>query len=122
MDNPFAKEWRLCTEALYKEYIVEGINHDGIHIVMDDMGYTETDLSNLKIEAHIRDVNYEPSAKELNLDKVNAEDYHEDMVAHPMECQCPGCMDKIVIKPDVPVAHRVAEREDDSEEVWYEKL
>ncbi len=97
----FSEEWRICLREHYKNTVR---NNDQVTLkslvaVMHKTGFTEDELRQLEVEATMRadDVadDFVP-----NLDIMPSTHADTTFQPHPLECQCPQCMEINMIPHD----------------------
>lgn len=101
----FENEWRACLREQYKHTIREN-NPKNIHslkMVMSQLGFGDDELHHLELIAtmHIDDVadDFMPNFDILDDIATQAPVTEPSVpVAHPLECQCPACVN-IVMTP-----------------------
>lgn len=100
----FENEWRACLREQYK-YVV--CNNDQVTLqslvqVLQDVGFTEDELAQLRVEATMRmeDVpdDFVPDLEILNTESLPP--VEQPFQPHPLECQCPSCMEKTLAPHD----------------------
>ncbi len=101
----FDNEWRACLREQYKHTIRENNakNINSLKIVMGQVGFGDDELRQLELIAtmHIDDVadDFVPNLDILDEIIAEAPVVNTSMpVAHPLECQCPSCVN-IVMTP-----------------------
>ncbi|GAB4521235.1 MAG: hypothetical protein OHK0046_32380 [Anaerolineae bacterium] len=107
----FADEWRDCLREQYKSAVR---NDDRVtlrtltQVLVGDIGFTESELAELRVEATLR-VEDVPEDFVPDLNILQAEEPEhvmaeasaaglEEFMPHPLECQCPACVE-INLKP-----------------------
>ena len=98
----FSDEWRACLREQYK-YVFrtnDSVTKESLTGVMFAVGFTEDELAHLRIEAtlHVEDL---PDGFVPDLEILNHKDPPQDSASvpseafqpHPLECQCPACME-----------------------------
>jgi hypothetical protein len=99
----FSEAWRACLRAQYK-YVFrtnDRVTENSLTSIMLDVGFTEDELARLRVEAtmHVDDLpdGFVPDLDILNQDdapsQVKAPIPPEAFQPHPLECQCPACME-----------------------------
>lgn len=98
----FSDEWRRCLREQYK-YVIR--NDDRVTLpslthVLNQVGFTEDELTQLRVEATMRvEDNPEDFVPDLSLLQRIAQD-DNTFQPHPLECQCPECVNKSLIPHD----------------------
>ena len=99
----FSDEWRACLREQYK-YVFrtnDRVTKESLTSVMVDVGFTEDELAQLRVEAtmHVDDLpdDFVPALDILNHGETLPQDSapipSETFQPHPLECQCPACME-----------------------------
>lgn len=100
-DSPFTDEWRACLREHYKETAKADEKHtlQTLSAIMNRVGFRESELSELYVLATMRadempdhfvpDIAGVPSADAAALEQLENR--------HPLECQCPSCVEKNLI-------------------------
>jgi hypothetical protein len=117
----FGEEWRKCLREQYK-YVKrtnDTITQESLTEVMKMVGFTEAELRELGIEATMRtEANPEdfvPDLEILNSEEPVMQQNSEPTVhAHPLECQCPACVE-INLTPHDEDGQPIEVDEDDSD-------
>lgn len=101
----FENEWRACLREQYKRTIRENNakNIDSLRVVMGQVGFSDDELRHLELLAtmHVDDVADDFVPNLDLLDDIASQSPAWDAsvpVAHPLECQCPACVN-IVMTP-----------------------
>jgi len=94
----FADEWRRCLKEQYK-YVIKSqdkLTEQSLITVMHEVGFSERELTQLRVEATMR-------ADEMPDDFMPEMDIHDEpkpeielpqeFKPHPLECQCPACVE-----------------------------
>jgi len=101
----FNDEWRACLREQYK-YVI--LNNDQVTLrsllpVLDRVGFTDDELAQLRVEAtmHIDNVpaDFVPDMDILTPTEQPAP-VDEVFQPHPLECQCPSCVDLNLVPHD----------------------
>lgn len=94
----FSEEWRDCLREHYK-YVVRNndkITRQTLEPVLEQMGFREDELRELQVQAtmHVDDVaeDFVPELDILEQEPV-PQTLPDDVNAHPLECQCPACVE-----------------------------
>ena len=97
----FSEEWRICLREHYKSTIR---NNDQVTLtslvgVMHRTGFTEDELRQLEVEATMRT---DDVAEDFvpNLEILETPSQENAFQPHPLECQCPQCMEINMIPHD----------------------
>lgn len=92
----FAEEWRACLREQYKQAIREDDQvtlRTLTQVLLRDIGFTEDELAQLRVEATMRveDVpeDFVPDLEVLQPAQTGGGDFQP----HPLECQCPACVE-----------------------------
>lgn len=100
----FADEWRRCLREQYK-YVIRNndrVTRPSLTDVLHSVGFTNEELRQLELEATMRveDMpdDFMPDLEILNERAVVPVEDNKDFVPHPLECQCPACI-QINLKP-----------------------
>lgn len=95
----FADDWRECLREQYK-YVVRQQDHvtrRSLIAVLHSVGFTEADLRALEIEATMRadDMpdDFVPDFDPYPEDPAPIMDGDDVFLPHPLECQCPACVE-----------------------------
>jgi hypothetical protein len=94
-DSPFADDWRDCLREQYKHVVREDdkLTKPSLALVLNQVGFGEDELRELEVRATIRaddlPEDFQPDLQVLE-PSVQA---HDDFQPHPLECQCPSCME-----------------------------
>ncbi len=131
----FSDEWRKCLREQYK-YVVRSndrITQQSLTEVLESVGFGEEELRHLKVEATIRAEDV-PDDFVPDLDILSREDVAAPVVAepsttevldffkpHPLECQCPQCVEMNVIPHDEEGQPIQAESDEELAEILKEK-
>jgi len=92
----FADDWRDCLREQYKSVVrnEDRVTLPSLTVVMHQVGFTDDELTQLRIEATMRieDLpdNFMP---DMSLVQQPVEETGIDHIAHPLECQCPQCVE-----------------------------
>lgn len=92
----FSDEWRKCQRAHYQHVIRENdhVTKPTLTAVLHQVGFDDDELAQLEIAVKMRDVDHEPDLnilKKPSSPTVTAST-EETFVPHPLECQCPSCI------------------------------
>ena len=100
----FSEEWRKCLREHYKTVIREGdhVTLDSLRLVMAEVGFGEDELRQLQVEATMRaDEVADDFTPDLDILKPQAAASAEpEFQPHPLECQCPACMEQSLTPHD----------------------
>lgn len=100
----FAEEWRACLREQYKHVIrtEDTITWKSLVQVMHEVGFTEDELAYLRVEATMRAEDVpDDFVPELHLlEHPPALPDEMPFVPHPLECQCPACMELTLLPHD----------------------
>lgn len=94
----FADEWRKCLREQYKHVVrnQEKITESSLKLVLNEVGFSENELSEMYVEATMRadamPDDYVPDL-EIVSQKGEAQNEPDDFQPHPLECQCPACVE-----------------------------
>lgn len=117
----FAEEWRRCLRVHYMHAVR---NDDRVTLrslvpVLESLGFTEDELKQLRLNAtmHVDDVSpdFVPDL-ELMQPQPDSPPPSGDFQAHPLECQCPRCVEINLVPHDEdgqPLPSDEDERDDD---------
>lgn len=95
----FADDWRECLREQYKHVVrqQDHITRRSLIAVLHSVGFTEADLRALEIEATMRadDMpdDFVPDFDSYPEEPAPAIDEVEMFQPHPLECQCPACVE-----------------------------
>lgn len=101
----FADDWRECMIEQYKEVIRndDRVTLKSLIVVMHDVGFTDDEMAQYRMEATMK--NEVPDEATLKYFMEQAEQKEtvpavqenpqgeQDFQPHPLECQCPSCID-----------------------------
>lgn len=92
--NPFAEEWRDCLRAHYKHAVRENDTvtlRTLVGVLQGQIGFTDDEMQRLYIEAtmHVDDIRFVPP---LALHTPAPVEEAPAFQPHPLECQCPACL------------------------------
>lgn len=91
----FSDEWRRCQRAHYQHVIREKdhVTKPTLTAVLHQVGFDDDELAHLEIAVTMRDVDHEPDLNILNKKQAAPTTITEEtFVPHPLECQCPSCI------------------------------
>jgi hypothetical protein len=92
----FADDWRECLREQYKSVVrnEDRVTLQSLTAVMHQVGFTDDELTQLRIEATMR-VEDMPDdfVPDMSLVQQPVEEPIIENVAHPLECQCPQCVE-----------------------------
>lgn len=119
----FSNAWRECLREQYKTVIREDdrVTKRSLDTVMHQVGFTEDELKQLIVEAtmHMDDVpdDFTPEINMFSPERP-AMGAEEPFQPHPLECQCPSCMEEPLTPHDtdgqpIPAEDIDPERPDD---------
>jgi hypothetical protein len=95
----FSDDWRDCLREQYKSVLRQG---DGkteasLAAVLHELGFTEEDFARLRVEATIRaedmPADFVPDLNILQQPASSEQTAGNDFQPHPLECQCPACVE-----------------------------
>jgi hypothetical protein len=115
----FADAWRECLREQYKHVIRTGnaTTRRTLTEVMNEVGFGEDELAQLRLEATMRaeDVpdDFVPDMNILN--EPATQQPQSDFQPHPLECQCPQCVEMNMTPHDEDGQPIQADDEDDPE-------
>lgn len=98
----FSDQWRACLREQYKNVFRtnDTVTMESLTSVMFDVGFAEDELAQLRVEAtmHIDDlpVDFVPNLDVLDHAEVSTQETPkspETFQPHPLECQCPACIE-----------------------------
>lgn len=99
----FSEEWRACLREQYKHVIRENdqVTLPSLMMVMERVGFSEDDLAQLRVEATMRieDV-ADDFVPDLEILQPAMQPTGEVFQPHPLECQCPQCVDINLVPHD----------------------
>ncbi|GEM_PF-1207187 len=104
-DSPFTDEWRSCLREHYKETAKadEKATLKTLSGIMTRVGFRESELQGLYVEATMRAEempdDFVPDIAGLPTPPAAVLEQLENR--HPLECQCPSCVEKNLIPHDV---------------------
>lgn len=118
----FADEWRRCLRAHYMHAIRHNdrVNLRSLVPVLQHLGFTEAELAELRVQAtmHVDDVS-EDFVPDLDILQAQpqppAPSDQGDFQPHPLECQCPRCVEINLVPHDEdgqPIEADEEERDD----------
>lgn len=100
----FEDEWRACLREQYK-YVIRNGDHVTLRSlvpVLHEVGFTDDELAQLRIEATLRteDVpdDFVPDLEILHTEPPAPID--QVFQPHPLECQCPSCIEETIVPHD----------------------
>lgn len=101
----FSDAWRECLREQYKSVIRENdtVTKKSLDSVMAQVGFSEDELKQLIIEATMRAEDVpDDFVPELDPFEVQAPQPPDDHTfqPHPLECQCPSCMEESLVPHD----------------------
>lgn len=102
----FAEEWRACLREQYKHVIRtnDPITRASLITVLHEVGFGDDELRQLEVEATIRadDMpdDFTPDLNILSQPRESAAPSSEMFAPHPLECQCPACVEINLIPHD----------------------
>jgi hypothetical protein len=105
MMSVFSDEWRACLREQYK-YVI--LNNDQVTLrsllpILERVGFTEGELAQLRVEATMH-VDAVPADFVPDLDILKPAEpsvpVDQAFQPHPLECQCPSCVDKNLVPHD----------------------
>lgn len=102
----FSDEWRKCQRAHYQHVIREKdhVTKPTLTAVLHQVGFDDSELAQLEIEVTMRDVDHEPDLNILNKPApavaTETQSTEETFMPHPLECQCPSCVQIDMIPHD----------------------
>jgi hypothetical protein len=102
----FSDEWRACLREQYKHVIRANdvVTRTSLTDVMIQVGFGEDELAQLRLEATLRveDVpeDFVPDLDILRQQEVTPTDEMKEFQAHPLECQCPACVEMNIVLHD----------------------
>jgi len=99
----FSEDWRACLREQYKHVIRENdqITLPSLTSVMQRVGFSDDELAQLRVEATMRaDEVAEDFVPDLEILNTAAQVPEAAFVAHPLECQCPQCVDINLVPHD----------------------
>lgn len=122
----FSDAWRQCLREQYKTVIRENdrVTKRSLDTVMQQVGFTEDELKQLIVEAtmHVDDApeDFEPDLAMFGAERP-AQGADEPFQPHPLECQCPSCMEQPLTPHDadgqpIPADEIDPERPDDEDD------
>jgi len=100
-DSPFTDEWRACLREHYKEIAKadEKATLKTLSAMMTRVGFREAELQDLYVLATMRadqmPDDFVPDMAGLPTPPAAALEHLENR--HPLECQCPSCVEKNLI-------------------------
>lgn len=104
-DSIFTDEWRDCLREHYK-YVIrkqDNVTRKTLEPVLEKMGFREDELRELQVQAtmHVDDVS-EDFVPQLDILEQVEEPTRlpDDVNAHPLECQCPACVEINMVPHD----------------------
>jgi hypothetical protein len=122
----FDDEWRDCLREHYKRVIRDDdrITKVSLTEVMHSVGFDDAELRDLKIQATMRTEDVaEDFTPELDvLEKPLVSQVDDEFQPHPLECQCPACVEMNMVPHDEdgqPIEmdeQELMEREQDAED------
>jgi hypothetical protein len=100
----FADEWRACLREQYKFVVAanEQVTLQSLTEVMVQVGFGDDELAQLRVEATIR-VEDVPDDFVPDLHVLRSDDKSQmldEFRPHPLECQCPACVELAFIPHD----------------------
>ena len=98
----FSEEWRACLREQYKHVIRndDQITLPSLTRVMQRVGFGEDELSQLRVQATMR-IEDVPDDFVPDLDILQPQiTDDQSFQPHPLECQCPQCVDMNLIPHD----------------------
>lgn len=123
----FADEWRACLREQYKQVI--RVNDtptlESLRQVMYDVGFSDDELAQLRVEATMRaDEVPDDFRPDLDILKTPEKPAHaeETFLPHPLECQCPACVEANLIPHDEDGQPIPQHDEDDEDESGTQQL
>lgn len=103
----FADEWRICLREQYKHVIRENdqVTLPSLTAVLYRVGFTDDELAQLRVEATMRTEDVaEDFVPDLEILKPalapSSAEADGGFVPHPLECQCPQCVDIDLVPHD----------------------
>ncbi len=102
----FSDEWRACLREQYKHVIRTNdmVTRVSLTDVMVQVGFGEDELARLRLEATLRveDVpeDFVPDLGILRQEEVTPADEMREFQPHPLECQCPACVEMNLVLHD----------------------
>jgi hypothetical protein len=100
-DSPFTDEWRDCLREHYKETARadEKQTLKTLSAIMNRVGFREVELQDLYVQATMRadDMPDDFVPDIVGIPTPDAAALEQLENRHPLECQCPSCVDKNLI-------------------------
>jgi hypothetical protein len=102
----FSEDWRNCLSEQYRSVIRQGDGKTQISLanVLHELGFTEDDLARLRVEATMRaedmPADFVPDLEILQQPAGGDQEAGNDFQPHPLECQCPACVEMNLIPHD----------------------
>lgn len=89
----FSDDWRDCLRENYKHVVRNNdqVTKPSLLTVMNEVGFTEDDLRMLEIEATMRAEDMPDDYVPAAVKEIPVAD--KPFEPHPLECQCPACME-----------------------------
>jgi hypothetical protein len=102
----FSDDWRDCLREQYKSVLRhgDGKTEASLAAVLHELGFTEEDFARLRVEATMRaedmPADFVPDLEMFQPVADNQPQAGGDFQPHPLECQCPACVEMNLIPHD----------------------
>jgi hypothetical protein len=100
----FDDEWRDCLREHYKHVVRDNdrITKESLTEVLYSVGFDDAELRDLQIQATMRTEDVaEDFTPELDiLEKPMVNQVADEFQPHPLECQCPACVEMNMVSHD----------------------
>ena len=105
----FADEWRACLRAQYKHVVRvnDSTTRESLTGIMLEIGFTDSELAELSVEATMRAEDMPDDflpdmtiLEQVTPSAPKATGETQDFRPHPLECQCPACIEIALLPHD----------------------